>query len=157
MQFFHIIFPIITECLNSLMLAFFNFPFSLCLGLDPFRCALFIEKACTLLLWRSQAYLLEPEFWWLVEYTFCITLFDSSWQLLSVHIKVNHRQYVNGRFIHSKIYVAPLQGNYTEVLLTPAWPKWTVIECVRGWHRKQAQLKREAYRYKERPHVQGFC
>lgn len=91
-------------------------------------CPIYRESMHIILLWLSQAYLLEPEFWWLVEYTFCVTLFDSSWQLLSVHIKVKHRQYVNGRFIHSKIYVAPLQGNYTEVLLTPAWPKWTVLQ-----------------------------
>jgi len=29
-------------------------------------------------------------------------------------------------FIHSRIYTAPLQGNYSEVLPTPAWSKRTV-------------------------------
>src|SRR6218665_2441711 len=42
----------------------------------------------------------------------------SNWQALKKNI--------NHSFIHSRIYIAPLQGNYSEVLPTPARSKRTV-------------------------------
>jgi len=36
-------------------------------------------------------------------------------------------QLSNDRFIHSKIYIAPLQENYSEALPTPARSKRTVL------------------------------
>ena len=51
---------------------------------------------------------------------------SNTWKLSRCYIAFPHFRFIHS-FIHSRIYITPLQGNYSEVLPTPARSKRTVF------------------------------